>query len=376
MSNLFPEVRDVSTVTGVFNQPTFMVIAIEGRGAAPGTAVVGTVYTCKTPQDADTRFGSTSSLAALVKFALGRGAEFVLATASSMSTAPTLVQRQTAWTALEENPTVRVRLTDSTAQADHVALADSCEWAEGIQNKQWAACGLALPSSSAGLTAAAGAIASKRAILVGPGIYDANGVLLDGSFAAAAWAVERAKNLDLSDDMDLVDIPGMTGIEKGTNGLPLFRLRAGAGVPVNDFETLLAGGVSPLMQSLGGSAAMTHARTTWTTDTTFDSLNTLLVKDQLFLDIRAIVQAQGVLKRPNIPFWQGLVASHVEDYLNGKSQGPDAWISAKLLPNGKIGFGVNIVPSSDGKTMTINYQAVINRGTQKVDVNGVLVIAA
>jgi hypothetical protein len=146
------------------------------------------------------------------------------------------VQRQAAWTVLEENLHGAVRLTDSTTQADLVALADSCEWAEGIQNKQWAAAGLALPTTGGELDAAAGAIASKRFVLVGPGIYDPNGVLLDGSFAAAAWAVERAKNLDLSDDMDLADIPGMTGIEKSPNGLPLFRLHAGAGTPVNDFE--------------------------------------------------------------------------------------------------------------------------------------------
>jgi hypothetical protein len=376
MSNLFPEVRDTSTITGVFQQPTFMVIGIEGLGAAPGTAVVGTAYTIKTPTDADTRFGATSALAALVKFVLGRGAEFVVAVASSMTTAPTLVQRQAAWTALEENPTVRVRLTDSVTQADLVALADSCEWAEGIQNKQWAAAGLATPTTGAALNAAAAAIASKRLILIGPGIYDANGVLRTGAYAAAAWATERAKNLDLSDDMDLVDIPGMTGIEKDVNGLPLFRMRAGAGTPVNDFEVGLAAGWSPLMQSLGGAAAMTHPRTTYTADTTFDSLNTLLVKDQLFIDIRDVVLAQGVLRRPNIPFWQGLVASHVADYLNGRSQGPDAWISPKLLPDGTIGFGVSVSQSVDLKQMTIHYQAEIDRGTQKVDVNGVLTIAA
>lgn len=376
MSILYPEVRDTSTITGVFNQPTFMVIGIEGQGAAPGSAVVGVAYTCKTPTDADTYFGATSKLAALVKFVLGRGAEYVIAVASSMSTAPTLVQRQAAWTALEENPTVRVRLTDSTTQADLVALADSCEYAELIQHKQWAAGGLALPTTSAALTTAAGAIASKRFILIGPGIYDPNGTLLDGSFAAAAWATERAKNLDLSDDMDLVDIPGMTGIEKNANGLPLFRLHAGAGTPVNDFEVLLAAGISPLMQSLGGAAAMTHPRTTYTVDSSFDSLNTLLVKDQLFLDIRDIILGQQVLRRPNIPFWQGLVASHVDDYLNGRSQGPDAWISAKNLPDGTVGFGVNVVQSADRKLMTIHYQAEIDRGTQKVDVNGVLTIAA
>jgi hypothetical protein len=376
MSSLFPEVRDKSTIAGVFNQPTFMVIGIEGQKDAGGTGVVGTAYTCKAPADADTYFGPASKLGLLVKFVLGRGAEFVIAVASASGAAPTLVQRQAAWAILEENPTVRVRLTGSTAQADLVALADSCEFAEGVQNKQWAVGGLALPTTQAALTAAAAAIASKRMMLVGPGIYDPNGVLLDGSFAAAAWATERAKNMDLSDDMDLVDIPGMTGIEKDINGMPLFRLHAGGGVPVNDFDVLLAAGVSPLMQSLGGSAAMTHARMAYTVDSTFDSLNTLLVKDQLFLDIRDIALSEGVLRRPNIPYWQGLLASHVDDYLNSRSQGPDAWISPKLLPDGKMGFGVNIEQSLDRKTQTIHYQAEIDRGTQKVDVNGVLTIAA
>jgi hypothetical protein len=373
---LFPEVRDTSTITGVFNQPTFMVIGIEGQADNVGDAVVGTAYTCKTPDEADLHFGPASKLGLLVKFVLGRGAEFVLAVASAKGVAPTLVQRQAAWTVFEENPNVRIRLTGSTTQADLVALADSCEWAEGIQNKQFGVGGLALPTTSANMIAAAAAIASKRFVLVGPGIYDPNGVLLDGSYAAAAWAVERAKNLDLSDDMDLVEIPGMTGIEKSIAGLPLFRLHAGAGTPVNDFETLLAAGVSPLMQSATGGAAMTHARTTYTTDTTFDSINTLLVKDQLFLDIRDTVLAQGVLRRPNIPFWQGLVASHVSDYLSGRSRGPDAWITPKLLPDGTTGFGVNMTESVDRKTMTIHYQAEIDRGTQKVDVNGVLTIAA
>lgn len=375
MSDLFPEVRDTSTITGVFSQPTFMVIGIEGQKDVAGSAVIGTAYTISTPSDADTYFGPASKLSTLVKFVLGRGAEFVVAVASASGAAPTLVERQAAWSVLEENPTVRIRLTDSTTQADLVALADSCEYAEGIQNKQWAAGGLALPSTAAALDAAASAISSKRFVLVGPGIYDPNGNLLDGSFAAAAWATERAKNLDLSDDMDLVDIPGMTGIEKDTNGLPLFRLHAGAGTPVNDFEDGLDAGWSPLMQSPGGGAAMTHARTTYTVDSTFDSINTLLVKDQLFLDIRDIVLDQAVLRRPNIPFWQGLVASNVEDYLNGRSQGPDAWIAAKLLPDGTVGFGVNITESADKKNMTIHYQAEINRGTQKVDVNGVLTIA-
>jgi hypothetical protein len=124
----------------------------------------------------------------------------------------------------------------------------------------------------------------------------------------------------------------------------------------------------------GGDDARTHDVHG---DTTFDSINTLLVKDQLFLDIRDIVLAQGVLRRPNIPFWQGLVASHVEDYLNGRSQGPDAWISAEA-PAGRHGRvrRQRHAVSTDRKQMTIHYQAEIDRGTQKVDVNGVLTIAA
>jgi hypothetical protein len=375
MTSIYPEIRDTSTLTGIFNLPTFMPIGIEGQKATAGTAVVATPYVVDTPALSDSLFGA-STLSTLVKFVLARGIPYVVAVASASNVSPTLVQRQAAWTALEENPTVRIRLTDSLVQADHVALADSCEYAELIQHKQWAAVGMATGTTLSGLTTAAAAIASRRAILVGPGIYDQNGNLLNGSFAAAAWACERAKSFDLTDDFDLTDIPATSGVEKDATGMPLFRSRANGGTPLNDFDTLLNGGVSPLALSPGGAARMVHPRTTFTTDTTYDSLNTLLIKDQLFLDIAQLLYDDNVLRRPNNDYWRSFVAASVTEYLARRAAGVDAWIKAPMLPSGSQGFGVTVTSDSTGKQMNIAWQAIIDRGTQKINVNGVLSIAA
>src|SRR4051794_23855284 len=144
---MFPEVRDVSSLTGVLNLNQFMTIGVEGQKDTGGTAVIATSYLISDPATADTLFGPASSLSKLVKYVLAQGINYVYAVASASNLTPTLVQRQTAWTVLEENVDVRIRLTDSMLQADIVALADSCEWAEGIQNKQFCVVGLATPTT-------------------------------------------------------------------------------------------------------------------------------------------------------------------------------------------------------------------------------------
>jgi len=185
LSSIYPEVVDVSSLTGVYNLDQFLTIGVEGQKDTVGTAVVGTRYLVADPSTSDTLFGPASSLGKLVKFLLAKGINYVYAVASASNVAPTLVQRQTAWATLEDQADVRIRLTDSVTQADLVALADSCEYAEGIQNKQFCFVGLATPTTSSALTTAAAAIASKRAVLVGPGIFDENGTLLSGAYAAA-----------------------------------------------------------------------------------------------------------------------------------------------------------------------------------------------
>jgi hypothetical protein len=375
MSSIYPEVRDISSLAGVFQLDQFLGIGIEGQKDTVGTGVVGTPYLIADPATADTLFGPASSLGKLVKFVLAKGVNFVYAVASASNVAPTLVQRQTAWTVLEENVIIRIRLTDSVAQADLVALADSAEWAEAIQNKQFMVGGLAAPTTSAALTTAAAAIASKRGLLVGPGIYDENGTLLSGAYAAAWVATAIAKNPDIADDLDTCPLFGSTGIEKDTTGqMPLFRLRAGAGTPVNDFNTLLAGGVSPLRQGLGGQAEIVHLRTTWTTDTTYDALETLLIKDQVFVDIRTLLTGpNNFLRKGNTNENRSLAAKLVDEYLKAHND----WVQPKFLAGSTDpSYGVTVVASPDKRTMTITYQGEIVRNTQKIDLNGVLTIPA
>lgn len=374
MSNMFPEVRDVSTLTGVLNLDQFMTIGIEGQKDTVGTGVVGTSYLITDPATADTLFGPVSSLGKLVKYVLSQGINFVWAVAAASNLTPTLVQRQAAWTALEENVDVRIRLTDSMVQADLAALADSCEWAEGIQNKQFAVCGLATPTTSANLTTASAAISSKRALLVGPGFYDDNGVLNQGNYVAARIACEIAKNPDITDDMDTMSLAATTGLEKDTNGLPLFRQKAGAGTPTNDFATLLAAGVSPLRLGRDGTAEIVHLRMTYVTDTTYDALMTLLIRDQLFIDIRAAVLAPDVkaLRRGNTADTRALISQIVDGVIRARQ----AWVQPKKLPNGTLGYGVTVIISSDKRNITISYVGEIVRNLQKIDVNGQLTIPA
>lgn len=375
MSTIYPEVRDVSSLTGVLNLGTALVIGVEGRKDTAGTGVVATPYLITDPTQADSLFGPASNLALLVKSIMARGIMAVYAVASASNVAPTLANRQAAWTAQEENPDIRIRLTDSTTQADLAALADSCEWAEQIQNKQFCVVSIASPTTQANLTTAAGAVASKRGVLVGPAIYDGNGVLLSGQYAAAYVASEIAKNPDIADDLDTAVLVGTTGIEKDSvNGMPLFRVRAGAGTPVNDFSTLLGAGVSPLRQGRSGQAEIVHLRTTYTTDTTYDALMTLLIKDQLFIDVRSALLDPGnkFLRRGNTPDTRSLAAKVVEGVLNARR----TWLQPVVLPDGTTGFGVTVTASADKRTMIVTYQGEIVRNTQRIDVNAVLTIPA
>lgn len=371
-TTLYPEVIDTTTIAEVFAEDQFLEIGVEGRKDTAGTADIATVYTVTRKSQADTLFGPSSSLATLIKFLFDRGIAVVRAVASKDNAAPLLADRQDAWALLEENKDVRIRLTDSTAQADLVALADSCEWAEGIQNKQFCIAGMASGTSKAALISAATAINSKRAVLVGPGIYDQNGNLLGGPFSSAWVAAEVSKNPDIADDLDTMLLPGSTGIEQAANGQPLLREKAGAGTPVNDFEDLLQGGVSPLRQGRRGGAEITHLRMTYTADSTFDALMTRLVADQLFVDIRTLLEDSLALRRPNTAEQRLDIGALVNRYL----QEAINWVKPRLQPDGKIGFGVAVTATTDGRGIKVHYIGTIVRNTQNIDINGQLVIPA
>lgn len=364
---LYPEVRDATTLGARFSQPTFLPIGIEGQAAA-GTATLATPYTITRPADAEARFGAASSLTNLIKFVLNRGAPSVVAIASKVGSTPLIAERQTAWALLESDPSIRIRLTDSVVQADLVALADSAENAELIQNKQVAFVGMAAGTALTALITAAAAIASKRGVLVGPAVYDENGNLLAGNYAAAAAAVEVSKNPDLSDDLDTYRIPGLTAIERDASGMPLARLKVTGGVAVNDFETLLQGGVSALRSAPNGGVEVTHLRTTYTTDTTMDALMTRLIVDQLFIDVKDYILTNNYLRRGNTQSNRDDLKAGVEALLRDRSN----WIRPKNQPDGNLGYLVAVTSSTDGRQVTVTYSGVVVRGIQTVLVDASL----
>lgn len=377
MSNIFPEVRDVSNVGAQFTSPLFMPVAIEGQGGSDGNADVGVVYTVFVPSDADTLFGLNSPLSSLVKFVMSRGVAPVYASASVMSgTPPTLIQRQAVWSTFESMPQPRIRMTDDTTQATLEALAISCENADKVYNKQVGFGGLAAGSTKSTLISVAEAINSKRFVLVGPGIFDSNNVLRSGNYAAAIVAAEVAKNSDISDDLDLLLLVNSTGIEVGANNQPVFSKRVVSGSVVNDFADLLQAGVSPLMTDQSGNGLrVTHLRMTYSgqtpgSDTTFDALETRLILDQLFVDIRDYVVNNNFLRKGNTQTNRDDLAAGVAALLTDRSN----WVSTVTQPDGSQGYNVAVISSPDFRSVTVSYSGVINRNIQVVQVDAELTV--
>jgi len=371
-TQLFPEVVDASTLGGKFQQAMALPVGVEGQADAAGSGTVGVLYTISRGSDADTYFGPVSTLSTLVKNLLQKGVYPVYAIISAKATLPTLAQRQAAWAELENKIFVRIRMTDSLLNSDHVALGTSCDNANLMSMKQFAIVGMASATTKAALISAATAIGSKRVVLVGPGIYDETGTLQTGRYAATCVAAMVAANFDPSDDMDLALVPATTGIELDSNGFPIFREKVVSGSVVNDFEDLLQGGVSPLQPGRNGGVALTHLRTTWKTDGTFDALMTRLIIDQLFVDVREYCYDQNFLRKGNTQVNRDLLASGVQRILQDRSD----WIQPLQQPDGTMGYRVGVVPSVDQRQMIVNYEGLVVRGVQTIQVDAQLQIAA
>lgn len=369
---LYPEVRDASTLGPRYSAPLYLPIGVEGQADVAGTAVLAQIYQINRPSESDTYFGVSSPLGILTKFLLGRGIAPLLASASIKSaSAPSLAQRQAVWANFESNQNVRIRMSDSTVQADLVALGTSCANADQLFNKQVAFGGMASGTTKAALITAAGAINSKRFVLCGPGVYDNSGTLLSGCLAAASVAAEVSKNSDIADDLDTDTINNLTGIELDAQGMPIFRKRVVSGSPVNDFEDLLQAGVSPLQNNRAGNGVqITHLRTTYVTDTTFDALMTRLIVDQVFIDVREYCYNSNFLRRGNTPATRADLQGGVEALLAERSN----WIQPITMSNGKIGYGVGVLPSVDNRSVSISYQGTVVRGIQTIQVDAQLSI--
>lgn len=369
---LFPEVIDGSTLGARVTNPVYLPVGLEGRAESDGTGNVAQLYEISRPSEAITIFGAASSLAALCKLLLDRGAVLVYAVASAKGALPTLVQRQAAWATMEAKREIRIRLTDSVVQADHVALGVSCDNANLLNNKQFAIVGMAAATTKANLITAATAIASKRVCLVGPAVYDENGVLLVGNFLAAAIGAMVAQNGDPSDDLDTATIPKLTGMEKDALGNNLFRSIVVAGVVVNDFEDLLQGGVSPVMPGLNGGIAISHLRMTWKADTTFDALMTRIIMDQLFVLIRESAMSFMTLRKGNTPVTRQQLQSRIDALLKANGD----IVMPIIQGDGTPGYNVVVDKDTSGRQMIIGYGGEVVRGTQTILVNGNLIIQA
>jgi hypothetical protein len=373
MPQIYPEVIDKSNVGPRFTQPLFLPVAIEGQAATTGTAVVGTIYAIQRPSDSDVLFGAGSSLANLVKFTINRGISPILAAASVKSASlPTITDRQTIWQSMESDENIRLRMTDSVVESDLAALADSCENAELLQNKQVGIGGRPYGTTKSALLASAAAIASKRFVLVGPGLIDASSppVNLNGAYASAVMAAKLAVNSDITDDLDLLEVENLTSIETGANGLPTYTRKVVGGSAVNDFEDLLQGGVSPYKNLGSGGVQFTHIRTTWTADGTFDALTTRLIADQVFIDVRDYALAVRALRRPNNQVTRDDLAAGVTGVLLERS----SWISPRVQPDGTVGYSVAVMPTPDGRGIIISYTGEIIRNIQTITVDAVLTV--
>jgi hypothetical protein len=377
-TQLFPAVVDASTLGQRQTSAIYLPVGIEGQADTAGTASVAALYSILRTDQAVTLFGAASRLTTLISMLLGRGVVPITVVASAKGSPPTLIQRQAAWALLESDPSVRIRLTDSIAQADLVALATSLLNANLINHKQIGFMGMASGTAKAALITAAGAIAASgkegatRAIFVGPGTYDEFGTLQDGGFAAACVAAEVAKNGDPSNDLDRYMLPLLTAIERDASAMPIFREKVVSGVPVNDFEDLLQGGVSPLMPAdAPGGISITHLRTTYTTDTTHDALMTRIIEDQIFIDVKNYILNGGFLQQGNTPETRKRIQSGVDAVLHERI----SWLQPLTQPDGTLGYGVDVSSSADQRQVTVNYMGQIVRGIQTVQVTGNLSIA-
>lgn len=375
---LDPRVIDASTLTPRQTSEIFLQPAVEGQADTAGTANINVPILISRLDQAADQFGANSPLYRNIKALLDRGAGPVIGIASVKgATPPTLAQRQAAWEKLESDTNIRIRLTDSEVQADLTALSVSCANASLIDNKQIAFVGMPSGTTKANLIAAAtaitagGEIPASRTCLVAPGVYDQTGTLRGGSFGAACVAAEVAKNGDPSNDLDLWDIPLLTAIELDAFGLPIFRRKVVSGVPMNDYEDLLQGGITPLQPSrIAGGVATTHLRTAYTTNTAYDSLYTRIIVDQLFVDVRDYLYGGGFFRQGNTETTRNWIKSGVMALLDERR----TWLAPVEQPDGTRGYKVNVVASADFRQVIVGYEGIVVRGISTIKVAGNLTI--
>jgi len=99
---------------------------------------------------------------------------------------------------------------------------------------------------------------------------------------------------------------------------------------------------------------------------------TLLIRDETFIGLRAMLEAEKFLRRGNTPQNRALAARLVETWLKAHND----WVQPITLANGTLGYGVTVTASSDLRKMIVDYQGEIVRNNQVIDLRGTLTIAA
>jgi hypothetical protein len=110
----------------------------------------------------------------------------------------------------------------------------------------------------------------------------------------------------------------------------------------------------------------------YVTDTTYDSLQTRIIVDQIFLDVKTYVMQTNYLRAGNTPETRSRIASGVSAVLNERR----AWIAPIQQPDGSMGYNVSVVPSADSRQVTISYQGTVVRGISTIQVAANLTIPA
>jgi hypothetical protein len=193
----------------------------------------------------------------------------------------------------------------------------------------------------------------------------------DGNFLAAVVAAEMAKNADPGNDLDLWDLPLLTGIEKDASGLPIFRRQVVSGSAVNDFEDLLQQGVSPVQPSrVAGGVQTTHLRTVYTTNGSYDAVYTRIIVDQIFVDVRNYLMDNNFLRLGNTATVRARIVSGVQAVLTERA----TWISPVTQPDGSQGYNVTAVASPDMRQVTVGYEGTVVRGISTIKVAANLTI--
>jgi len=247
-----------------------------------GTALEATVITS---YDAGAALygGATAScpMTELLRLLFLNGAAAVVAVPAAVGRAATTAELTAGLAVLAAQETVQLIVCGSDDADVHAAILTAITAADAVREDRIAVLGKNTGAVSA-LTAAAAALNSERAVLVGPRPLDASGSALSGFYLAAAVAGAIAGETDPAIPLGGAAVKGFGGLET----------RYGEG----ELDTLIRGGVTAVEAVSGGISVVRGVTTRTTTagaaDTTWRELTTVLIVDDVIPAVRESLRAR------------------------------------------------------------------------------------